>query len=352
MLAIQVYRFWIKTKIPFSEWPQIARRFLEQQSLHYDRFLYYFEDEWGACPKAVRNYPNLGPVREGGGKQQNKPYLSNIEDGIGCSEAEIMALMPKIHRRFGFSESYIIFQDIDFFSKNIPAIIQAPGRSPASIQGSGIVCFRDSVFPQMSCLDLRIIINDGQHTYDPAVHLEAMKALLPGIKYEGFVECCMTEEEQEACSKLNQSAAPLVEDVRKYMDAHLPGAERKPEYSENAVKLSLAPMLKKLCKQFGYTYVQCLFLVFSVRKRTPNGHYLVLSFDPGTYHHEVSFQAEVTGVGFRHTIAKASFFQASGGDVKCFLAKCFEVLSQAEKEVLPALDAHYPPTPEWFSPVL
>ena len=102
MLAIQTYRFRIKTKIPFSEWPQIAKTFLSQQSLHYGRFLYYFEDLCDACPKAVKNYPNLGPVRKRSNIWQ-RPYLSNIEDGVGCSEAEIMALMPKIHRRYGFN---------------------------------------------------------------------------------------------------------------------------------------------------------------------------------------------------------------------------------------------------------
>ena len=147
MLAIQTYRFWIRSKIPFSEWPQIAKSFLSQQSLNHSRFLYYFEDAWGACPKAVKNYPNLGPVRECGGIRQNTPYLSNIEDGIGCSETEIMALMPKIHRRYGFGESYIIFQDIDFsrrtylLSFSLPVIFLLVSKVPV-LFASGILCFQ------------------------------------------------------------------------------------------------------------------------------------------------------------------------------------------------------------------
>lgn len=352
MLAIQTYRFWVRSKIPFSEWPQIAQTFLAQQSLHYDRFLYYFEDDWGACPKAVKNCPNLGPIREGGGIRQKTPYLSNIEDGIGCSEAEIMALMPKIHRRYGFGESYIIFQDIDFFSQNIPAIIQSPGNIPSCVKGSSIVCFRDSVFPNLSCIDLRIIINDGHNIFDPTPYLEAMKQFLPGIKYEGFVECCMTEDEQHNYNILNQNAIPILEEIRNYFATTLPDAPQEPRYSENNVKLTLAPTIKKLCKQYGYTYVQYTSCIFFVQKRTPNGHYIVIYIDPGPYHHEISFWVDFSGVGFKHRIAESSFFQANGGDVNCFLAKCFEVLSAAEKDVLPALDTHFPSTPDWFVPLM
>ena len=350
MLAIQTYRFWIRSKIPFSEWPQIAKSFLSQQSLKHSRFLYYFEDTWGACPKAVKNYPNLGPVREGGGIRQNTPYLSNIEDGIGCSETEIMALMPKIHRRYGFGESYIIFQDIDFFSQNIPAIIQSPGNIPSCIKGSSIVCFRDSVFPNLSCMDLRIIIYNGHNIFDPTPYLEAMKQFLPDIKYEGFVECCMTEDEQLKYSILKQNVTPILELVRNHFAASLPGAPREPRYSENSVKLTLAPAIRKLCKQYGYTYIRHASCIFFIQKRTPNGHYIVIYIDPGPYHHEVSFWVDFSGVGFKHRIADSSFFQASGGDVSDFLAKCFDVLSTAEKEVLPALDAYFPATPDWFTP--
>lgn len=352
MLAIQTYRFGVRSKIPFSEWPQIARTFLSQQSLHYDRFLYYFEDAFGACPKAVKNSPNLGPVREGGGRRQNTPYLSNIEDGIGCSEAEIMALMPKIHRRFGFNESYIIFQDIDFFSQNIPAIIRPPGNSPACIKGSSIVCFRDSVFPNFSCIELRIVIYDGNNIYDPTPYLDAMKQLLPGIKHEGFVEGCMTEAEQHEYNVLNQSAAPMLEGIRNYFDSRLPGIQRQRVYSEDDVKLSLAPILKKLCKQYGYTYITYTYFTFFIQKRTPNGHYIVIDIDTGVRYHEINFAAEFIGVGFRHRIATSSFFQACDGDANRYLSNCFAVLSAAEKEVLPAIDAHFPPTPDWFTPVM
>ena len=350
MLAIQIYRFRVKTKIPYSEWPQIAKNYLEQQELDYERFLYYFEDAQGACEKAVKNAPNLGPVRQGGGKRQDKLYLSNIEDGIGCSETEIMELMPRIHRRYGFWETHVIFQDIDFFSRKIPAIIHAPGNIPDCIHGSSIVCFRDSVFASENYLDLRIITYDGQNVYDPAPYLEAMKAHLPGIQYESFVECCMTEEEQRTYEALNRDAVPLVERFSDFLGAGMPAIPEKPIYQAENGKIPLTSKLKKLCKQYEYTYVQYLSFSYLIRKRTPGGHYLMIDIDTGVYYQQIRFLVRFAGVGFRYNIAETSFFPANGGDIDRFLAACFAALSAAEKEVLPALDAHFPATPDWFTP--
>lgn len=351
MLAIQIYRFRVKTKIPYSDWPQIAKAYLEEQGLHYERFLYYFEDVYSACEKAVKNAPNLGPVRELDDRGRKMQYLSNIEDGIGCSEVEILALMPKIHRRYGFWSTHVIFQDIDFFSRKIPAIIRGPGNTPDCIKGSSIVCFRDSVFASECYLDLRIITYDVENTYDPAPYLEAMKRHLPGIKYESFVECCMTEAEERAYEVLNREAAPLVEGFSGYLGAKLPAILEKPVYSAENGKLSLVSKLKKLCKQYGYTYVQFLSYTFLIRKRMPNGHYLLIDIDTGVYYHQISFMVRFAGVGFRYQIAESSFFQANGGDVDRFLEDCFAALAAAEKEVLPQLDAHFPATPDWFTPI-
>ena len=262
-----------------------------------------------------------------------------------------MALMPKIHRRYGFWSTHVIFQDIDFFFRKIPAIIRGPGNVPDCIKGASIVCFRDSVFASECYLDLRIITYDGENTYDPAPYLEAMKRHLPGIKYESFVECCMTEAEERAYEVLNREAAPLVERFSGWLGAKLPAIPEKPVYSAENGKLSLVSKLKKLCKQYGYTYVQYISYLFLIRKRTPKGHYLLIDIDTGVYYHQISFVVYFAGVGFRYQIAESSFFQANGGDVDQFLEDCFAALAAAEKEVLPLLDAHFPATPDWFTPI-
>ena len=141
MLAIQTHHFLVGTKISFPEWPRIVQTFLEQQSLHYDRFLYYFEDfnDANRLPKIIKDCPNIGPLRSRPSRNPNNGdifYLSNIEEDTGCTEAEILSVAPRIHRRYGLPENHIIYQDVDFFSRKTTAIIQAPGITPQHIKGS------------------------------------------------------------------------------------------------------------------------------------------------------------------------------------------------------------------------
>ena len=154
MLAIQTYRFLIGTKIPFSDCPGIVQTFLNQQNLHYGRFLYYFHDNYGGLPKIMKDCPHIGSMRSrlniNGGEHF---YLSNIDEDTGCTEAEVISVVPRIHRRYGLSEAHIIYQDIDFFEQKIPAILQAPGNTPSCIKGSCITLYRDSVFPRWNSID-------------------------------------------------------------------------------------------------------------------------------------------------------------------------------------------------------
>lgn len=352
MLAIQHYRFLIGRKIPFSDWPQIVQEFLKQQSLHYERFLYYFQDNYGGLPRALKDCPHMGPIRSYTERNRETYYLSNMEDGTGCTEAEIMALMPKIYRRYGFSETHLIYQDVDFFSRKIPAIVQTPNDRPSCLKGSSITCYRDSVFPRWSSIDLHIIIYDGRDTYDPTPYLEAMKQLLPGISYMGMVECCLSEEEQLAYDLQNADAIPLVENARAYLKSRFPDEENHPFDRLDTPNLPLAAVLKKLCKQYGYTYVKCEYYNYFIRKRTANGHSIMLEADMGPSFKGVGISIDYVGVGFEHRIANTFRYPHDRAELESFLTQCFDALASAEKEVFPALDAHYPPTPDWFLPIV
>ena len=275
MLAIQTYRFLIGTKIPFSDCPEIVQSFMEQQNLHYGRFLYYFEDNYGGLPKIMKDCPHIGSMRSRlncNGDEQF--YLSNIEEDTGCTEAEILSVVPKIHRRYGLSEAHIIYQDIDFFAQKIPAVVQAPGNTPDRIKGSGITLYRDSVFPRWTSIDLKIIICNGTDTYDPTPYFEAMQQLLPGVRHMGFVECCLTTEEQFLYDRLNESVDPLIQRAYAHFEKLLPKDVSTPSTSD-APKLSVAPALKRLGKQYGYSYIKHEYGCFFVQKRTKSGHYII-----------------------------------------------------------------------------
>ena len=352
MLAVQTYRFLIGTRVPFSDCPGVVRNFMNQQSLHYGRFLYYFHDDFGGLPKIMKDCPNIGPMRLQQISGIEIHYLSNIEENTGCTEAEIMAVVPKIHRRYGLSEAYLIFQDIDFFGRHIPSVIRTPGNTPACIKGSGITLYRDAVFPRWNSIDLKIVIHNGTDTYDPAPYLEAMKQLLPGVRHMGGVECCMTNEEQALYDGLNQSAAALAESARSYLGKLLPEQSRPENVMLNAPKLSIVPALKRIGKQYGYSYVKHEYGCFYVQKRTANGHYILLDIDVGPTFKGVGVLIRYVGAGFENQIGSAFRYPREQAELEDFLSQIFGALASAEKDVLPVLDSHYPPTPDWYAPIV
>lgn len=349
MLAIQTYRFLIGTKIPFSDCPKIVQTFLNQQNLHYDRFLYYFHDNFGGLPKIMKDCPHIGPMRSRPSNAGDLFYLSNIEEDTSCTEDEIISVVPKIHRRYGLSEAHIIYQDIDFFAQRIQAIIQSPGNTPDCIKGSSITLYRDSVFPRWNSIDLKIIIHNGMNTYDPTPYFEAMKQLLPGVRHMGFVEYCLTNEEQSLYDHLNGSAAPLVQSACNHFEEYLPERITSTPAILDTPKLSIAPALKRMGKQYGYSYIKHEYGCFFVQKRTANGHYIVLDIDVGPMFKGVGFLIRYVGAGFDHRIGSTFRYPQDQNDLEGYLLQIFEALSTAEKDVIPALDAHYPPTPDWFS---
>ena len=122
MRVIQTYTFKMSPKTPYSDYPNIARRFLEGQNLVSHRFLYYFDENvfmksceetliTGGCAKAVKDCPALGEIRI-----HNNPafggspilFLSNIDSDTGCAEADVLPHMNKIYRRYGFRELIFI----------------------------------------------------------------------------------------------------------------------------------------------------------------------------------------------------------------------------------------------------
>ena len=55
------------------------------------------------------------------------------------------------------------------------------------------------------------------------------------------------------------------------------------------------------------------------------------------------------GAGFDHRVGSTFRYPQDQNDLEEYLLQIFEALASAEKDVIPALDTHYPPTPDWFS---
>lgn len=350
MFTVKTCRYLLGTKIPFTQYPEIVQTFLSQNGLHYQNFYYYFQDNYGGLQKALKDCPSLGSIHTYAFSNIEELFLSNIDEATTCTEKEIMDLMPKIYRRYGFTDTYLCYQDIDFCSLNIPSVIRRDGNLPRLPRGSGICCSKDGVFPRWNSINLHVIVHDGTRAYDASAYFASMDALLPNARKMEYMDTYFTDEEQLFYDNLNETAKPMVSDAEKYLKACVPEHPDRNIDSANPPKLPTASILKRLCKKYGFEYVKYEYFSCFIQKRTDNGHYLLLDANISPNSRFAGITANFAGMGFSHRILTAGLTPQNAEELENFFELCFQSLNAAEKEVLPPLSAHYPATPEWYIP--
>lgn len=363
MRAVKTYSFKIGTKIPFPEWPSIVNTFLKEQNLNYDSFRYIFEafaaeNRKSSCRKAVKDCPALGPVLETKTEYNTIEYLTNVGCCGGASEQDILPLMSKIYRWYGFSDTNLIYQDVDFFGQNIPSLDQ--GESPEEdlpagyltdflycrFFGSAIKLHRCIIDTQWNGIDLCIDLLHGDELLDPSPYRDAMQKLLPGIKCIEHFSYCLSQEEKARYAELNDSAEPLIRHAETYFERNLPPEK----ISKEKAPAKTASILKKLCKKYGYTYAGYEYYMYFMRKKTPRGNYIVLEADTEPSHEGIGIHVGFQGIGFNHGICYHAYECPDKNDLTENLTGFFDTLAAAEKSVFEELDNHFPPTPDWFQP--
>ncbi len=353
MRAFQVYRFLIPAKVPFATWPEIAQQFFRQQGLSYGRFHYYFEELHidgyrNGCELAAKENPCLGPVKLREASQSNWFHcvLTNMYAEPGCQEGDIMPLMGKIYRRYGFGDTYLIYQDIDFFGEAIPAIEYPLRENVDRFYGSSLILHRDGVFRRWSGMDLRVeILRDGQFL-DAACYRDALGTLLPGVRASGYMEVCLTPEEEAFYARQQETAKPMVQKAQAFLEAKMRETVAGIQLPPGA---TLAATLKKLCKSYGFTYVGYHYRIYFIEKRTDRGHYLSLEVDTGRTGEEVNPRVEYKGAGFSLRLYTPREDPKGMGPAD-YLERLFAALLAAEKTMLQPLAEHFPETPDWFRP--
>ena len=222
MRLVKHYVFNIKTKIPFSELPEIVHRFMSENYLTSHRFLYFFEDildynetkdealPRSSCAKILKDCPSLGEIRYHNGRSHNRSdrlWLSNIDRSDDFSESNLLPLMKKIHRRYGFCESNLYYFDIDFFGKrtcferDYSTALQMSKTDKIPFDptlymecqpyGSGITLHRDACAENYLKLSVDLL-HDGI-VMDATPYYEAMQKLLPQIKATASLSDLMKE---------------------------------------------------------------------------------------------------------------------------------------------------------------
>lgn len=376
MRLLKTWVFQIGTKIPYSEWPEIIHRYLREQGLTCGKFLYYFRDHWYppeyrkaakvsvGCDRLFKDLPTIGAPREyqsSGASGQHDLFLSNIDTGDGCSEAQILPLMKKIHRSYGLLECDLYYLDVDFFSDVIPAerdmrrveeICRRAGGpfDPLCIlanqpRGSGFRLYRHSTGGNWLSLSIDVLRNG--EVVDPSAYFEAFQALLPSVRHSEYLNLLATDSEQEEFDRCNTAAAPTVERCRSWLGDRLPSESRQNHFVS---QYKLAPTLKKLAKRHGLAYAYCGGGVYALEKETSRGHSFCLLADSGPSRFDTSFYLSFEGLGFRHRLCNAQFTPTNQEEFDACAEQVLSVLADFEKEMLPALDACWPCTPDWYIP--
>lgn len=354
------YRFFVRTKIPFSELPALIERYLESLDLQYQSFLYEFTDldpsahymrtgseckKRSACQRALADCPALGPLSfrtEESGFTCHR--LTNLSSPGKEAHDLVMPLMTKIHRRYGFSETFLCYHGINFFSRSCPTSINASLGWMKGVEGPYIMLQRWSAFSEQDII-LHVDITDGQEILDASPYLNAMTALLPGTRYTESIQIQLTAQEQAALDEIQKRAASTSAAVSAFFDSQFKTASGK----DSGRAVSLAPSLKRLCRQYSYRYLGSMSRVYSTDKQTANGHLLRMEFDTGQMGDEVNVSIVLEGLGFSQRLAYVGYLPENQKDAESHLHKLFLVLNEAESKYLSELDQIFPPSPEWFA---
>ena len=383
MRLIRKWYYSMGTKPPFSEWPELAHQFLGRHGLTAGAFLYCFTDvisgfselsphsqqvriASSGCRRAQKACPAFGEPRLFPGKRfgvTDELILSNIDTGGGCTKAELLPLMKRIHKSWGFSTSAIYYYDVDFFGRVIPWQRDSRnGRNFAAQQnlpydgllfldeqpvGSGIKLERYSFGKQVITFSVDLL-HDGV-VMDPTPYMETMRELLPNRRPQDHLTILFSETEQQEYAARQAAAEPLAETCRQWLAARLPQGDRQapqvlfPEYK-------MAPQLKALAKRYGFAYKFVVSGNFTLTRRTPRGHCLRLTVDSGPSHYEACFWLVFQGLGFVHRLQELRFHLNDQAEFDACAERVVATAAEFARDALSPLAEFYPDTPDWYQP--
>lgn len=384
MRVLQCYRFLVGTKIPFDKWPGIIEEYLHRQNLTHQKFHFFLEaydlsDQYRsvmdgskcqncgspnfycdhcrkeaasclrkgtACERASKEYSFLGPIKVRETKGSAVQSLNNASEESNSCKHDIYAILSKIYRRYGFAETSLIYRDIDFFSRRVSTPAPDNKFLMGGYDGSGITLYR-SCIGRDSAIMLVVESRYPGDVPDATPYADALGELLPGIKRLSATDIIMEEDEQLRYEELHCQVNPLVMQANKFFKDRMP--EEKGNDEPDA-RVSVASWLKKLSKRYGYTYAGYVHYVYFLEKKLPNGHYIRLEFVSDPMSPDADPYVNLCGLGFKHEIWVDGFGPQNPRDASEYFTRLFEVLSEAEKTVFPAILDLYPPTPDWFMP--
>lgn len=356
-----IMNYYIGTKVPFSEWPEIVHTFLQKQGLSNKKFMYYFETllgtdpnedgykkdlAHGGCSRILKDCPELGPMKfrlDAKNGRFDLAYLSNI-GGESFPEEKLLPLMKRIHRSYALTESDLYYYDIDFFHEPIPYERNRELQLQDQPYGSGICLRRERFFGGRIQLSVDILC-DGK-LLDAQPYCDALCELLPDATVYPFMVPYFSEEEKEDIEATNRRAAPMLKQCQEFFAQYFTDNDRQNHFSS---KYSIAPTLKKLCKQYGYVYTfPREWGFFCAGKRSKRNHLLSLEVAAGPSRCSMDVVVSFQGLGFKHRLGYCMPTPTDQETADDCMKQVMETFAVFEKTLFPFLDAMFPETPDWF----
>lgn len=296
------------------------------------------------CQRAVKDHPFLGNIHTKENKGFITQVLHNFDDNTNSSKDAIYGILTKIYRRYGFTETRLIYRDINFFSQYTTSPAPEFTVPMQSYPGSGITILRSGI-PAGNAVILTIASDNSSELPDATIYAEALKQHLNCKEFLSTTDLILSEQEKALYEELNRRAVPLIRSAKEFFNRRI----TNPACADHAASLSkLASQLKKISSYYGYTYCGYKHYVYFLEKKLPNGHYINLEFVSNPRFPGADPFVHLCGLGFKHQIWIGDFKPQNPQDMKNYLTALFEVLSEAENTVLPSILDLYPDTPDWF----
>lgn len=183
--------------------------------------------------------------------------------------------------------------------------------------------------------------------HDATPYFQAMKAQLPHINPTIQMDIYLSDEEKQEIANWNTLSAPVVEKSQNFFTERFPPKERQNYFDSS---YTLAPKLKKLAKQHGFSYHYEGFGCCVLDKKTSRGHTLRVWAESGPSRYCTNYHVNIQGIGFCHVLCKSMQTPTNQAESDECSEKILSVVSEFEKTLLPELDVFYNETPVWFVP--
>lgn len=366
MRLIKRYLFPLNGRTSWTVWIEIIQQFLRENQLTSHRFLYHFEETLFngsieeclpgcGCAKLRKECPALDELRIFRGREKgvfDSFWMTNVDlDDDQFTVEQLLPVVKKIQRGYGFSESALHFYDVDFFGRRTFFERKEPANdriAEIEFYGSGISLHRSNYGGSSLSLDIDLLHNG--EVLDAEPYRDALQKLLPECKVSSYTRVWLSKEEQRELERVKEKASPVIEQCRQFFQERIPCEEKQ---NANSTRYSLAKPMKVLASKYGYRYRQIWGGgLFGLEKRTARGNILRIDMDSGPSRYSLDVGLSYCGAGFGYPLSGSMCTPTNQKEADAAMEAVMCVVAEFEQKLLPELDACFPEAPVWYEPTM